>query len=108
MTPVVVGRWEVEALARPPHHYRSDCCVLDKKADLRPPLPRGGLLVQLCPVCFYIQSSLELWNACGPAAPDGKRLLISVEAEDLVRSATRGLYEILRANTAAVPDDVQG
>jgi hypothetical protein len=81
------------------------CAWCRRAAALLQPLPRGGLFVQLCPVCFYIQSSLDLWNASGPAAPDGERLLISVEAEDIVLAATRGLYEILRANTAAVPDD---
>ena len=84
------------------------CAWCRRAAALLQPLPRGGLFVQLCPVCFYIQSSLDLWNASGPAAPEGERLLISVEAEDIVLAATRGLYEILRANTAAVPDDVEG
>ena len=37
LTPVEFGRWEVEAFARPPHHYRSEFCVLDKKGNLRPP-----------------------------------------------------------------------
>ena len=37
LTPVEFGRWEVEAFARPPHHYRSDFCVLDKAGNLRPP-----------------------------------------------------------------------
>ena len=37
LTPVEFGRWEVEAFARPPHHYRSDFCVLDKTGNLRPP-----------------------------------------------------------------------